>query len=87
MRNQNINEMVNSLINTSVEDMTSSLNFYSYLNQEDVMIVALAKVRCNKRGEVTKVNILSRKLKKMQKDIATAKIIQQTFSHRRGSPA
>lgn len=59
-------DRVNFLINTSVEDMQSSLYNYKADEPEDVEIIRAGLKKCVKRGEKTKAKILQRKLKKME---------------------
>jgi len=54
-----ISERVSSLVNTSVEDMSSSLNFYNDDNDKEVLELAL--VRVTRRGEKTKAKLLRSK--------------------------
>lgn len=63
-----VNERVKDLINTSVDDMRSSLGFYKGDDPEDVEVVRLGLKRCVERREKTKAAMLNRWLKKMEKE-------------------
>lgn len=71
-RSDSIRDRAYFLVNTSVEDMQSSLPLYTYLCITDVQTVRLGLAICKKWGEKTKVKILERKLKRMEKDLAAA---------------
>lgn len=77
-RSDSIQDRANFLVNTSVEDMQSSLYSYTYLNISDVQTIRLGLAMCKRRGEKTKVKLLERKLKRMEKDLAKAKAL---FNH------
>jgi len=59
---------VQSLVNTSVDDMHSSLNFYQSNIQSDVETIRYALQIVARRKEKTKATMLRRKLKKMEKE-------------------
>jgi len=62
MNTKDLQEQVNSLINTSVQDMQSGLWNY---NDLDVLCAAFRRV--TRRGEKTKAKILGAKIKKLEK--------------------
>lgn len=59
------------LVNTSVDDLQSSLPHYE-ANDEDIAVIRLGLKWCERRGEKTKVTLLKRKLKKMEKEAENA---------------
>lgn len=63
-----VNERATYLVNTSVQDMTSGLYNYDGTDASDVETIRKALQICLKRGEKTKVTILRRKLKRMEKE-------------------
>lgn len=63
MNAKEMRERVSWLVNTSVEDLRSSLNF-----EEDQAVIRKALKVCKDRGEKTKATMLERKLKKMEKE-------------------
>lgn len=63
-----INDRARDLVNTSVQDMTSSLSHYEGTDPADVELILRALKFCLRRAEKTKATILLRKLKKMEKE-------------------
>ena len=61
-------ERGSTLVSTSVEDLQSSLPHYTSENQEDIEAVRWGLRICERREEKTKIAILTRKLKKMEKE-------------------
>lgn len=57
-----------SLVNTSVQDLMSSLVHYKGIDPSDVEVVKKGLKICVERGEKTKAVALRRKLKKMEKE-------------------
>ena len=71
---------VASLINTSVEDMNSSLNCNPGYYELPVLKKALEVV--NRRGEKTKAKILDSKIRKLEKDAEKERklrLVQQAY--------
>lgn len=62
-----LSKRAQDLVSTSVEDMTSSLYFYT--NDEDRFVLELALRIVNRRGEKTKAAMLRSKLKKIRQEI------------------
>ena len=62
MLKSELTERVSSMINQSVESMTSSLDFVDSLE-----VLESALRICKRRGEITKVAMLQRKLRKIAK--------------------
>lgn len=55
-----------NLVSTSVDDLNSSMTFYTGDVFEHVEIIKRGLIICRRRGEKTKIKILERKLKKMK---------------------
>ncbi|RJP53602.1 MAG: hypothetical protein C4583_04250 [Anaerolineaceae bacterium] len=55
------------LVNTSVDDLQSSLEHYE-ANEDDIAVIRLGLKWCERRGEKTKALLLRRKLKKLEKE-------------------
>lgn len=69
-KNKNpISYSVSMLVNTSVDDMRSSLNF-----EDDIEVIRKALRVVERRGEKTKATMLLRKLKKMEAENASKTI-------------
>lgn len=68
--NKELAERARALVNTSVEDMQSSLWFYTTREHWQILCTALMIV--NKRGEKTKSKILKSKIKKLEKSLDVA---------------
>ena len=62
---KSLQERIDSLINTSVEDMQSGL--YNY-GVDDLEILRAGHKRVVGRGEKTKAKILARKIKQLEKE-------------------
>lgn len=63
-------------MNTSVDDMRSSIYFYKWDVKVDVQTIREGLKICEQRGEKTKATILSRKLKQMEETMKTWKEIE-----------
>ncbi|MFZ5856755.1 MAG: hypothetical protein ACOYZ6_07990 [Chloroflexota bacterium] len=67
-------ERAQDLVGTSVEDLQASLPHYSSESQKDIEVVRYGLMLCERRGEKTKVTLLKRKLKKMEKEAEDASV-------------
>lgn len=65
MRNGSLQEQVDWLINTSVDDLQSSLYAYSV---QDLNVLRKAYARVKRRGEKTKAKVLASKIRKLEKE-------------------
>lgn len=70
-RRDSPSERARSLVSTSVDDLRSSLYFYEWNVKVDVETIRQGLLICEQRGEKTKASMLRRKLKGMEKNIAT----------------
>lgn len=66
-----IRERAHYLVNTSVNNLQSSLYFYKWDVKRDVETIRYGLGICLRRGEKTKANLLRRKLSQMEKNIKT----------------
>jgi hypothetical protein len=67
-KNNDYQQHANDLVNTSVQDMQSSLSLYSGAEPYHTEIIRRAIVIAKRRNEATKLKVLQAKLKKMQKE-------------------
>lgn len=67
MNAKEINQWASRLVNSSVQDMQCSLNFYSGNGEEELLVLNRALAITTKRGEVTKARMLQAKIKKLEK--------------------
>ena len=65
--NKELAEKARDLVNTSVEDMSSGLWFYT--SREHLQVLRTGLMIVNKRGEKTKSRILKSKIKKLEKSL------------------
>ena len=70
--NNELAQKARSLVDTSVQDMQSGL--YNFTSRDDLQILRTALMIVNKRGEKTKVNILRRKIAKLEKELGEVQI-------------
>jgi len=82
MDKKTLNERVSWLVNTSVQDLHSSLHFYNSKSADDMEILKSALATCKRRGEKTKAKLLDSKMRKMERDAAKERrlrLIQQAY--------
>lgn len=63
-----LQERAHDLVSTSVDDLNSSMYFFTGTDLEHVQIILRGLVICKRRGEKTKVKLLERKIKKMKQE-------------------
>ena len=76
-RTDDAKERARKLVSTSVDDLRSSLYFYEWNVKVDVKTIRLALQMCVRRREKTKASMLQRKLKKMEENIKTLKVVTE----------
>lgn len=64
MADKTMREQVDFLINTSVQDLQSSLDGYG---KDDIQLLRLAHRRVSRRGEKTKARVLATYIRKLTK--------------------
>ena len=76
-KNNDYQQHAKDLVNTSVQDMQSSLSFYSGKEPYHTEIIRRAIVIVKRRKETTKLKVLEAKLKKMQKEASAQQSVEK----------
>jgi len=80
--NEGLKERARHLVSTSVDDLRSSLPYYTSESENNIQIIEFGLEICNHRGEKTKAKMLSAKLRKMKKEVEKERylrLLQQAY--------